>query len=278
VSTHAHYAAAMRGQDRHLCATPFLPIATSAYLKCFQSELILRLQRGEHVVLYGPVGSGKSTLLAEVHRRIAATGAPCAVSTATSHLEDVTRALTRAYPEVNAASTRRRTRGRLWLAADRKPGVLIFDHVTRVGTAMVSFLRRLRGGVAGVLLAFDVEKESERLRLRGRHLGRPFLPMPLASNGRLQNLLRKTCAHHRLPRLTPSHERRIIQAARGRVGWIARCTRLILHERYWTGATLHVAVLCIDTEIALRQPEWKLLPFERKSNAHARHVSAAARR
>lgn len=278
VKKYAHYAAATRGQDRYLYATSLLPIANNGELKRFQSELILLLQRGEHVVLYGPVGSGKSTLLAEVYRRIAATGSPCALSTATSRLEDVTAALAHAYPEVSAASTRRGTRGRLWLAADREPGVLIFDHVTRVGTAMVGFLRRLRGGIAGVLLAFDVEKESERLRLRSRHLGRPFLAMPLASNERLQNVLRKTCAHHQLPRLAPGHKRRIIDAAHGRIGWIAHCARLIMHERYWTGATLHVTVLCIDTEMALRQPRWKLLPFEAESDAHARRATTAARR
>lgn len=253
--THGDRAGIARGQDRRLYATSFLPIATTADIKRFQSELIVRLQRGEHVVLYGPVGSGKSTLLAELYRSIVATGVPCAISETTSHLEDVTGAFARAYPDVPAASTRRRTRGRLWLAADRKPGVLIFDHVTRVGTVMVGFLRRLRGGVAGVLLVFDVEKESERLRLRSRHLGRPFLPMPLATNERLTRLLHKSCLHHRLPNIAPSHERQIVRAARGRVGWIAHCTRLIAHERYWSGGTLHVAVLCIDTEITLRRVE-----------------------
>lgn len=234
------------------------PTSTTANLKHFQTELISRLLRGEHVVLYGPLGSGKSVLITEVYRRVAATGAPCAFSETTSCLEDVTHALERAYPEVKVAPTRRRTRGRLWVAADQKPGVLIFDHVSHVGTAMIGFLRRLRGGVAGVLLAFDVERESERLRLRGRHLGRPFLPMPLSSNARLHRLLRTSCADRQLPRLVSSDARRIVHAARGRIGWIAHCARLIAHPRYWTGATLHTAVLCIDTEIALRQGELKL--------------------
>jgi hypothetical protein len=273
MSTHTHYANPRAGQNRYLYATPHLPIASAMDLKHFQSELVLRLQRGEHVVLYGPVGSGKSTLLTEVYRRIAATGAPCAMSQTTSHLEDVTRAFERAYPDVKPASNRRRTRGRLWMAADRRPGVLIFDHVTRVGTVMVGFLRRLRGGVAGVLLAFDIERESERLRLRSRHLGRPFLPMPLASNERLERLLRRSCADRGLPAIPSSELRRIAHAAHGRVGWIAHCADLIGHARYWSGGSLHVAVLCIDAETALRQGELELLlpepePASRTRRAH----------
>jgi hypothetical protein len=254
-----------RGQDRYLYATPFLPICTATDLKRFQSELILRLRGAEHVVLYGPLGGGKSTLLAEVYARIAASGTPCGLSVGTATLDDITRTFTHAYPEVNTATTRRKARGRLLAAADQRPGVLIFDHVTRVSTAMIGYLRRLRGGIAGVVLAFDIEKESERLRLRDRHLGRPFLPMPLASNKRMHRLLGQCCAAHRLPRIAPHHERQIVHAARGRIGWIAQCARLIVQGRYGSGATLRVAVLCIDTEIALRQGEVKLHSLETQS-------------
>ena len=213
----------------------------------------MRLLRGEHIVLYGPLGSGKSTLLEKVNKQIAARGIPCALWEATSGLDDITRAFAQAYPRVNTDATRRGARSRLWLAADQRRGVLIFDHVTKVTNAMVGFLRRLRGGVTGVLLSFDIENESQRLKIRGRQIHHAFLRMPLASPQQLCTQFRRGCAGHSIPRISRPHERRIIQTARGRVGWIALCARLIANERYWTGDMLHPALLCIDTEIALRQ-------------------------
>jgi energy-coupling factor transporter ATP-binding protein EcfA2 len=213
----------------------------------------MRLLRGEHVILYGPLGSGKSTLLEKVNMWIAARGIPCALWDATSGLDDITRAFAQAYPHVNTDATRRGARSRLWLAADQRRGVLIFDHVTKVTNAMIGFLRRLRGGVTGVLLSFDVENESQRLKIRSRQIHHAFLRMPLASSQQLCRQFRRGCSGHPIPRISRSHEQQIIQTARGRVGWIELCTHLIANERYWTGDILHPALLCIDTEIALRQ-------------------------
>jgi hypothetical protein len=133
------------------------------------------------------------------------------------------------------------------------------DHVTNVTTAMLGLLRRLRGGIAGVLLAIDVDEERDRRRLPGRQLGISWLPMPLASTRTLHRLFRRYTTDGKRPHITAHQERQIIRAARGRPGWIVQCTRLLPQRRYWRGETLHASVLCIDTEIALRQGDLRLL-------------------
>lgn len=238
-----------------------------------------RLQRGEHLVLYGPRGSGKSTLLASLYSRIARNDIPCALSTATAHLDDITRAFAQAYPGVDTTSLpRRKARARLRMAADHNEGVLLLDHVTDISTAMFGFLRRLRGGIAGVLLAVDVEKERDGQRLRHRHLGTLSLPMPPAPAGRLRGLFRNCCAKHPIPRIPRNQERQIIRAARGRPGWIMQCARLVPDERYWCGEMLQAALLCVDTEITLRQGHLNLLPPKEDGDVNqriARDIRAA---
>jgi len=229
--------------------------------KHFETEVMTRLQRGEHLVLYGPRGSGKSTLLGKLHTRFTRAGIPCALSTATAHLDDITRAFARAYPYVDTANmARRKARARLRMTADANEGVLLLDHVTDVSTAMIGFLRRLRGGIAGVLLAIDVEKECDGQHLRHRHLGTFSLPMPLTSTARLRRLFRNCCAEHRIPRIPPNQERQIIHSARGRPGWIMQYAHLIPQKRYWRDKILQASLLCVDTEITLRQGHLNLLP------------------
>lgn len=237
-------------------------------IRQFQSSLTTRLQRGEHVVLYGPRGSGKSTLIGELHASLAARGIPCALAPATAHLDDITRALERAYPGVDtAAISRRRARARLRLAADRHEGVLLLDHVTEVSTAMIGLLRRLRGGIAGVVLAVDIETERERARLRHRQLGTSHLPMLPMTTRTLHWLFRAHCADLDIPRIALRQEHQIIRAARGRPGWVAHCARLAAHGRYWHDGHLYVSVLCTDTEIALRQGPLRLLLPEVQSDS-----------
>jgi energy-coupling factor transporter ATP-binding protein EcfA2 len=232
-------------------------------MRQFQAALFARLQRGERVVLYGPCGSGKSTLLGKLHACIAQCGIPCALSSMTTSLGDITRTLERAYPYVDTiGTTRREARARLVLAADRDEGVLLLDHVTNVTTAMLGLLRRLRGGIAGVLLAIDVDEERERRRLPGRHLGMSWLPMPLASTRTLRRLFRRCTADGKMLHITAHQERQVVRAARGRPGWIVQCARLLPQKRYWHGETVRASVLCIDTEIALRQGNLRLLLYE----------------
>ena len=222
-----------------------------------------RLQRGEHLVLCGPCGSGKSTLLAKLYAHFMKTGVPCALSPTTSHLDDITRAFARAYPEVDTtAMARRKARVRLRLAADLNEGVLLLDHVTDVNTAMIGFLRRLRGGIAGVVLAIDVEKESDWQHVRHRHLGTSTLRMPPFSTSRLRRLFQACSAECRVPNISSNQERQILHAARGRPGWITQCARMIADERYWSNGILRASLLCVDTEIALRQGQLDLLPTE----------------
>lgn len=236
-------------------------------LRTFRSNLLARLRRGEHVVLHGPRGGGKSTLLAELHAQFLARNIPCALAPATAHLDDITRALEIAYPGIDTANvSRRRARARLRLAADEHEGVLLLDHVTEVGTAMIGLLRRLRGGIAGVVLAVDIETERERMRLRGRQLGTSHLPMLPMTTRTLHRLFRRHCADLDVPRIVLREEHRIIRAARGRPGWIVECARLAAHSRYWHDGHLYVSVLCTDTEIALRQGPLRLLPHEAQSD------------
>lgn len=227
----------------------------------FQRTLSARLRRGEHVVLYGPRGGGKSTLLAVLHAQFLQNGVPCGSSPQTGRLDDITQALERAYPDVEtAAVTRRRAQGRLRLRADSDEGVLLLDHVTRVGTQAVGLLRRLRGGIAGVLLVVDVETERERKRLRMRHLGTCSLAMPAVPTRTMRHLLRNLTAAHDLPPLAPAHEPQLLRAARGRPGWLITCVDLLRQGAYRRNGDLYASVLSADTEIALRGESLSLSP------------------
>jgi len=224
-------------------------------LQVFRQEILARLQHGERVILYGPRGTGKSTLLAHLHRDLIRSGVPCGCSSATCHLDDITQALARAYPEVKAAASvkRRIARSRLWVAADRHGGVLLLDHVTSVNNAMVGFMRRLVGGIAGVLLTFDVDTERERKLLRAGRLGGMPVRMPAMPTDRLETVWRQQCRQRGLAPPPPKIERRLLRMAAGRPGWIVHCAELAAQNRYWRDGRLAlVNLLCSDTAIALR--------------------------
>jgi hypothetical protein len=169
-------------------------------------------------------------------------------------LADISDALSQAYPDINLDGLNRRAaRVRLRLAADRVAGVLLLDHMTDMTTAMIGLLRRLKGGTAGALLVADIDSERERERIRFWH--RVALPvrMPLETDVRLFNLLLSASQAHGVPRLEPHTVRQIVRIARGRIGWIIECARGLQLEQYWRGGRLHLAALCADTEILLRQ-------------------------
>jgi hypothetical protein len=229
-------------------------IEQSRTLRAFADDLGVRLRTGSHLILFGPRGIGKSTLLTLLGAQNRLCGAPCGVAHSTSGLPDVVAALAQAYPATNTEGIgKRAARARLRSAADRRSGVLLLDHATTVTTAMHGYLRRLRGGIAGTLLVADVDTEHERERLRAWRIGALSVRMPVTSDRQLHQRLLMILRESALPALEPRIARLIIRAARGRIGWLMSCINRMHREEYWSGSRLHLAALCTDTEIALRQ-------------------------
>jgi energy-coupling factor transporter ATP-binding protein EcfA2 len=209
------------------------------------------LRRGRHIATWGPRGSGKTTLLQAVERELR--DVHHAYSVTTSHLDDITQTLAGAYAEVPTQGVKRRTaRSRLWWAADADPGCLLLDHVTKVPAAMKGWLRRLRGGVVGVVLAVDVDSPREREWLRGLKIGCASLRIPPVDPRLLTRLLNQLWVAPELPPLAPSTRRTLVRSARGRPGWVVQCATLATNPRYWKAGQFHAHVLATDTEMTLR--------------------------
>ena len=230
------------------------PFIQSRALKVFATELGLRLRAGSHLILYGPRGAGKSTLLTILTRQNRSMGAPCGFAPSTSGLADIVAALEQAYPRTDIEGlSRRAARARLRAAADRVSGVLLLDHATTVTTAMLGFLRRLRGGIAGALLVADIDTASERERLRAWHIGAESVRMPPTSDRQIHRLLSAAVEGGDFPEIEAKMAQQIAHAARGRIGWINDCIDRLHRPEYWRDGRLHLAALCTDTEITLRQ-------------------------
>lgn len=233
-------------------------------LRRIAQHLADRLMRGEHLVLWGPIGSGKTTLLAVIRRRLV--DRACASESATQSLGDITRALERAFPGVPTQGIARRVaRARLWRAADQASAVLLLDHVCTVSTAMKGFLRRLRGGVAGVLLVFDIDSPRERARLRAQHLGCLSVRIPALPSRVQRGLLAAHWPRDERPHPGPAVVRLLIRAARGRPGWIIVCAQQASKPKYWGANGLKARVLALDAELHVRALKRQLSDSERST-------------
>jgi hypothetical protein len=69
-------------------------------------------------------------------RRARARGVPCAVAERTAALPDFTRALASAYPSLDlSGQTQRQARSRLLAAVERRPPLVLLDHLFVRGVA-----------------------------------------------------------------------------------------------------------------------------------------------
>jgi hypothetical protein len=220
----------------------------------FRAQLSARLRRGSHLILYGPRGMGKSSLTREIAEHCKSIGTPCGLAPETSGLPDIVAALSQAYPCADIEGlTKRAVASRLRNVADRAPGVLLLDHTTMVTTAMLGYLRRLRGGIVGALLVADVDSSRERDWVKSWQAGALSVRMPIVSSRRLRGLIVAACHAHRLPEIEPRMMRCIMHDARGRIGWVTECIRRLQMPEYWRDDRLHTAAICMDTEISIRQ-------------------------
>jgi AAA+ superfamily predicted ATPase len=158
------------------------------------------LDDGVAVLLYGPVGAGKTSVLRSLEARVQARRVPCAVSPTTETLGDLTHALARAYPSVDACSgTMRQIRARLRNAVEQTPGAVLLDHLGRTGTAFKGALKSMRGTGVGVLLAADVEHHRDHARFRSRHLVNREVELPPLHGSTMNVLLKALLAETTLP-------------------------------------------------------------------------------
>jgi hypothetical protein len=148
------------------------------------------LDEGVTVLLYGPVGVGKTSLIRALRERASSRRVPCGVSARTETLQDLTNALSLAYPSVDARSgTQRQIRARLRNAVEEHPGLLLLDHVGATGTAFKGALRAMRGMGLGVLLAGDVDHPRDHARLRALRLAQREVELPRLHGSAIHGVL-----------------------------------------------------------------------------------------
>lgn len=251
-----HRASLVQDAEMQVQTTRAKPLESRSQ-RVFKEDLAAQLRRGSHLILFGPRGIGKSTFLRSLQADNKSIGVPCGLCDETTGLADLVDALAQAYPRTDVAGLQRRAaRARLRNAADRESGVLLLDHVTNVTSATLGCLRRLRGGIAGALLVADIDTVHERERLRHWRIGALSIRMPAFADRQIHQwlLMAIQASHHpQIQQIQPQMVQQLAHAARGRIGWAARCIRRLDMSEYWSGGRLHWGALCTDTEIELRE-------------------------
>ncbi len=199
-------------------------------------NLAERLRAGETVLFYGPVGSGKSTALDRLAYYTGKQHRPYGFCRPTRSLRDITEALLAAYPDIrHEGRTQRQIRHDLSSAIENRPGTLLLDHFSDVGTQLKGYLRSLRGTGLGVLWVADAETPRDHERLRAMRLAYQEINIPPLPSRIMHRILAdRLAAAGPLPFSLPETDRiALIRMARGRPGWIVMICDLLRRPRFW---------------------------------------------
>lgn len=216
---------------------------------------------GSAVVLYGPVGVGKTTMLQALAQRARQRGSPCGLVQRTAALSDFTQALMHAYPRVPTEGTQRQLRGRLRMAVERRPGLLLFDNLGHTGTAFKGAVRSVRGTGLGVVFAADVDHPRDHERIRA--LGLSFHELELRPlHGNSMRALLQTLVEKRplAGTLTPDHLRALVAATEGLPGRAVYFADSLVDPSAWRAGAPRVEWL--RTEALIRAAERYRQPLE----------------
>jgi len=225
------------------------------------AKLDALVRAGNVVVLYGPVGVGKTVLLHALARRARQRGIPCGLVRRTAALSDFTQALMHAYPRVATEGTQRQLRGRLRMAVERRPGLLLFDDLGRTGTAFKGAIRSVRGTGLGVLFAADVDEPRDHDRIRA--LGLSFHEIELRPlHGNSMRALLQSLLDDRVlaGTVTPEHLRALVAATNGLPGRAVDFADALVDAAAWRGGAPRIEWL--RTGAVIRAAERYRQPVE----------------
>jgi replication-associated recombination protein RarA len=194
------------------------------------------LDAGQTVLIYGPVGSGKTTLIEAIAARARKEGIPYGLSTRTDTLSDLTSALARAYPDVDALTgSKRRVRYRLRMKAETRRCLLLLDHIGGAGTIFKGTLKALRGHGIGVLIAADVEKPRDHDRARGLRLAFHELALPPLTASATRAVLAAALSQRTLPFPVGEEDLRdLVRGAEGLPGRAVGFAAALERREAWT--------------------------------------------
>lgn len=219
------------------------------------------LDAGEVVLVYGPIGVGKSALLRAVERSMRQRGRACGFATCTRSLADFTATLGRAYPAVSRGSTMRAWRGRLRLAAERVPGVLLLDDLGDTGAAFKGAIKSVRGIGVGIALAADVDQPRERERVRALGLTHRELELAPLHGSSMRAVLQSLLQTRALPfTLGPDEFRALVAATDGLPGRAVDFANALVDPNSWSGGRPRVEWLRTGSVIRAAERYRRPLP------------------
>ena len=211
-------------------------------------ELMRRLERGETVLVHGPVGSGKTVIGEMIVRRARDGRRAAGRAERTNRLVD----FGDAYPgATRGATSARRALSRLREVVEARPGVVVLDHLGQTGTAFKGALRSLRGTGLGILLLADVDAPRDHARVRALGLTQHELPLPRLHANTIRTILRRALASEVLPRALDDEElAAFVSAAEGLPGRAIAFAKALANGDAWLAGRPRVAWLKSEAAIA----------------------------